>query len=61
MGMAMAFFEESFDTPYRAIPFYLLVGMAMAPALLSTSLNVRGARAAITSAAPLWARTAAVR
>ena len=33
MGMAMACFEESFDTPYRAIPFYLLMGMAIAPAL----------------------------
>jgi O-antigen ligase len=33
MGMSMACFEQSFDTPYRAIPFYLLVGMAMAPAL----------------------------
>jgi O-Antigen ligase len=33
MGMSMAFFEESFETPYRAIPFYLLVGMTMAPAL----------------------------
>jgi hypothetical protein len=35
MGMSMACFEQSFDTPYRAIPFYLLVGMAMAPALWS--------------------------
>jgi hypothetical protein len=33
MAMAMAFFEGSFDTPYRAIPFYLLVGMAATPAL----------------------------
>jgi hypothetical protein len=33
MGMSMAFFEESFETPYRAIPFYLLVGLTMAPAL----------------------------
>jgi hypothetical protein len=33
VGMAMAFFEGSFDTPYRAIPFYLLVGMGIAPGL----------------------------
>jgi hypothetical protein len=33
MGMAMAFFQESFDSPYRAIPFYLLVGMGIAPGL----------------------------
>jgi hypothetical protein len=32
MAIAMACFEESFETPFRAIPFYLLVGMAMAPA-----------------------------
>jgi hypothetical protein len=33
MGMAMAFFQESFETPYRAIPFYLLTGMGIAPGL----------------------------
>jgi O-Antigen ligase len=33
MGISMAFFEGNFDTPYRGIPFYLLVGMAAAPAL----------------------------
>ena len=32
--MAMAGFEGSFETPYRAIPFYLLIGMTMAPGLL---------------------------
>ncbi len=32
-GMAMCSFEAGFDTPYRAIPLYLLWGMAMAPAL----------------------------
>jgi O-Antigen ligase len=32
--MAMALVEQSFDTPYRAIPFYVLVGMAMAPGVL---------------------------
>jgi hypothetical protein len=33
MAISMAFFEGNFDTPYRGIPFYLLVGMAAAPAL----------------------------
>jgi hypothetical protein len=33
MGIAMANFEAGFDTPYRAIPFYLLWGMALAPGL----------------------------
>jgi len=33
MGMGMAFFQESFDSPFRAIPFYLLVGICMAPTL----------------------------
>jgi hypothetical protein len=31
--MAMAFFEASFDTPFKAIPFYLLVGMTIIPGL----------------------------
>ena len=35
MGLAMAMFQESFETPFRAIPFYLLIGLAMAPALRS--------------------------
>jgi hypothetical protein len=33
VGMGTAFFEAGFDTPYRGIPFYLLVGMGIAPAL----------------------------
>lgn len=33
MSMAMACFEAGFETPYKAIPFYLLVGMGMAPGL----------------------------
>ena len=33
MGMAIASFAAGFDTPFRAIPFYLLWGMAMAPGL----------------------------
>jgi hypothetical protein len=32
--MARAFFEESFETPFKAIPFYLLMGMCIAPALV---------------------------
>ena len=44
--MAMACFEGSFETPYRAIPFYLLVGMSMAPGLQSKGeWDVRAARA----------------
>lgn len=31
MGLAMGLFEESFETPYKAIPLYLLLGMAAAP------------------------------
>lgn len=33
MAMARFSFEEGFDTPFKAIPVYLLWGMAMAPAL----------------------------
>ena len=33
MGMSMALFEESFDSPYKAIPFYLLLGLSIALAL----------------------------
>ncbi|MEM7315603.1 MAG: O-antigen polymerase, partial [Planctomycetota bacterium] len=32
--LAMSFFEAGFDTPYRAIPLYLIVGMGMAPGLV---------------------------
>jgi O-Antigen ligase len=35
LGMGMALFQESFETPQRAIPFYLLVGMTIAPGLQS--------------------------
>jgi hypothetical protein len=35
MGLAMASFEEGFETPFKAIPFYLLCGMAIAPGLLA--------------------------
>jgi hypothetical protein len=46
MGMAMASFEEGFETPYKAIPFYLLMGMAMAPALQARRAPDRPAAAA---------------
>jgi len=52
MGMSMAFFEAGFETPYRAIPFYLLVGMSMAPGLWSTGEQyARPARAQLLPAA----------
>jgi O-antigen ligase len=46
-AMAMALFEASFDTPYKAIPFYLLMGFSIAPGLLQWSgeRNARPARA----------------
>jgi hypothetical protein len=50
MLLSMACFEQSFETPYRAIPFYLLVGMAMAPALQwKGELDARLARAQLLS------------
>jgi hypothetical protein len=46
VGMAMANFEAGFDTPYRAIPFYLLAGMSIAPGLShGSAADVRFARA----------------
>jgi hypothetical protein len=33
LGMGRAFFEEGFETPFKAIPFYLLMGLCIAPAL----------------------------
>jgi hypothetical protein len=51
MGMAMASFQPGFDTPYFAIPFYLMVGMA-APGLRVLSLRAR-------SCAPIPMRCAA--
>ena len=51
-AIAMACFEESFETPYRAIPFYLLMGMAMAPALQwRGELHAYPARAQLLSVA----------
>ena len=51
-GMSAAFFEQSFDTPYKSIPFYLLMGLAMAPALLAEETShARSARAQFLPAA----------
>jgi hypothetical protein len=36
MGIVRFFFEEGLETPMKAIPFYLLLGMAMGPALQTT-------------------------
>jgi O-Antigen ligase len=44
MGMAMALFQESFDTPFHAIPFYLQAGMTMAPALLARAATLPSGR-----------------
>lgn len=52
MGIAMASFQEGFDTPFHAIPFYLLAGMTIAPALQCTrELRASLARARIWSLA----------
>jgi hypothetical protein len=52
MGMAMACFEAGFETPYKAIPFYLLVGMGMAPGLqVKGGEHARPARAQLLPAA----------
>jgi O-Antigen ligase len=45
MGISMASFEVGFESPYKAIPFYLLVGMSIAPGLLASGdLNAHSAR-----------------
>ena len=36
MGLAISFFGNFFETPFGAIPFYLLVGIAAAPAVSRT-------------------------
>jgi hypothetical protein len=38
-GMTMAFFEGSFETPFKAIPFYLLAGICIAPGLQLGSVS----------------------
>jgi hypothetical protein len=46
LGMGMAFFQESLESPHRAIPFYLLVGLTIAPGLQPRrEWNVRRVRA----------------
>jgi hypothetical protein len=42
---ATAFFEAGFDTPFRAIPFYLVWGMAIAPGLQAKEADARSGRA----------------
>jgi hypothetical protein len=45
MMMARFSFEEGLETPFKAIPFYLLLGMAMVPALQARQpVNPRPAR-----------------
>jgi hypothetical protein len=50
MGMSTAFFGNFFETPFGAIPFYLLVGMGIAPGLLRTGeLGAHSARPQLLS------------
>jgi hypothetical protein len=45
-GMSMSFFGNYFETPFGAIPFYLLIGLSIAPGLqLRGELHARAARA----------------
>jgi hypothetical protein len=45
MQMVMASFQEGFETPFHAVPFYLLAGITMAPALRGAGeVHVRLAR-----------------
>lgn len=41
LGMGMALFQENLESPHRAIPFYLLVGMTIAPGLQLSEGRVR--------------------
>jgi hypothetical protein len=51
-GLSMAFFSNYFETPFGAIPFYLLVGMGIAPGLRPEgALDARSARAQLLQAA----------
>jgi hypothetical protein len=52
-GMATAFVEASFETPFKAIPFYLLMGFCIAPGLLQSNgeRNAHPARAQLLSIA----------
>jgi hypothetical protein len=55
MAMVRVSFEEGFETPFKAIPFYLLWGMTMAAALQwRGEVQARLARARLPSAAGRW-------
>jgi hypothetical protein len=54
MGMARAMFEEGLETPFKAIPFYLLLGVCMVPALRRQ--GARRARSAPAQALPVTGR-----
>jgi hypothetical protein len=52
MGISMGFFGNFFESPFGAIPFYLLIGMSMAPALQGKGeVNARPPRAQLLSVA----------
>jgi hypothetical protein len=46
MAMVRFSFEEGLESPMKAIPFYLLIGICMAPALQSAGERIAGAAAA---------------
>jgi hypothetical protein len=52
MAMSRAFFEEGFETPFKAIPFYLLWGMAMAPGLAARLPRPRPRLASVPQTVP---------
>lgn len=51
MGISTGCFGNYFETPFGAIPFYLLVGMSMAPALKGSEVDARSPRAQLLSVA----------
>ncbi|MDX6750224.1 hypothetical protein SH611_10440 [Geminicoccaceae bacterium 1502E] len=61
MGLSMAMFEESFETPFKAIPLYLLLGMAMAAGLRFTQRRDAARATARLAAAPRPAASAGSR
>ena len=46
MGLVRFCFEEGLETPMKAIPFYLLIGICMAPALQSKGVRIAQAAGA---------------
>ena len=50
--LTMSFFEDFFEAPFGAIPFFLLVGAAIAPALLATRTKISGGMPAPVSLTP---------